>query len=43
MHCHGYSYYVKCVNNIDTVNTCTCTEEFTIIITKDQSDLIIIQ
>ena len=26
-----------CVNNV-TVNTCTCTDVFTVIATKDQSD-----
>ena len=34
-----YSFYIQlCVNNIEvTVNTCTCTDVFTIMTTKDQS------
>ena len=34
-----YKFYTQlCVNNIEvTVNTCTCTDMFTVITTKDQS------
>ena len=38
-----YSFYTQlCVNNVEiTVNTCTCTDVFTVITTKDQSGWII--
>ena len=37
LHCRTF-YLQLCINNIEvTVNTCTCTELFTIITTKNQS------
>ena len=34
-----YRFYIKlCVNNIEvTVNTCTCTDVFTVLATRDES------
>ena len=41
LHCHTtvqFLYIESYVNNVEvTVNTCTCTDVFTIITTKDQS------
>ena len=40
LHCYTiYRFYTQlCVNNVEvTVNTCTCTDLFTVITTKDQS------
>ena len=38
LHCHNVIQILHTVNNVEvTVNTCTCTDVFTVITTKDQS------
>ena len=38
LHCHTIVQILHTVNNVEvTVNTCTCTNTFTVITTKDQS------